>query len=360
MAVMHPRVAHNYLKEGYYPTDIDTLAGVSHLLTLRGAIRALDPCAGEGTALRYLQDNLDGDVTTCGVEIDEERAILATSVLNHTLRASIYDCMIDRHCMGLLLLNPPYGELVADHLGKNEKGMNRLEVQFTRRCMGLLRKEGVLVLIVPNTSLSPAFSHYLSRQIANITVYSAATSRFKQVVIVGHRRDMREPGYRILQDDAKSELISIGLGDTVPQTLPQAPVATPYVIPGNSGSFRFELVNPDKQQLSVAFCKHGGMWSRFEGTFSQASQQVIPPPLRKLSPWHLSLALAAGQISGHVVSNDGSRQLLVKGGTKKVQRQTTTMDEAGTTTTTIDQFIPTIRAIELTPGEHFGQIFAIT
>ncbi|WP_285348305.1 hypothetical protein [Vibrio sp. D173a] len=85
----------------------------------------------------------------------------------------------------------------------------------------------------------------------------------------------------------------------------------------------------------------------------------MPRPLRKLSPWHLSLSLAAGQIAGKVVSNDGTRTLLVKGGTQKVQRTVTSIDEHQTITTKIDQFQPLIRAIELTPGERFGHIVTI-
>jgi hypothetical protein len=73
----------------------------------------------------------------------------------------------------------------------------------------------------------------------------------------------------------------------------------------------------------------------------------------------LSLSLAAGQIAGKVHSNDGAQTLLVKGGTQKVQRTVTTVDESQTITTVIDQFQPLIRAIDLTPGERFGRIVVI-
>ncbi|WP_394230587.1 hypothetical protein [Shewanella colwelliana] len=59
------------------------------------------------------------------------------------------------------------------------------------------------------------------------------------------------------------------------------------------------------------------------------------------------------------ISNDGQKHLLVKGGTQKVQRSTTTMDETSTTTIKIDQFVPTIRAIDITTGDTFGDIVVI-
>ncbi|EHM53389.1 hypothetical protein HMPREF9080_01747 [Cardiobacterium valvarum F0432] len=52
---MHPRVAHNYAKQGYYPTDDGTLRGIDHLLaSSEQPLKFLDPCCGCGDALVYL------------------------------------------------------------------------------------------------------------------------------------------------------------------------------------------------------------------------------------------------------------------------------------------------------------------
>ncbi|GIU42809.1 hypothetical protein TUM4438_10230 [Shewanella sairae] len=361
MAIMHPRVAHNYLKDGYYPTDNATLTGISYLLTVpSGNIRAIDPCCGEGAALQFLRNRYVNPMVCYGVELDKERAATANVQLNHVLNANTFDCVIASNSMSFLFLNPPYGDVVTDHLGTADKGMNRLEVQFTRRCLGMLRKEGVIALVIPFPSLTPAFCSYLVRNIGDIAVYSAATDRFKQVVIMGVRRDMSGESNRLKRDEHKTRLVSVGSGAMIAPPLPNSPAELGYTAPVVPPSaFRFEVVTPDKILLADVFSEHKGLWHRFNSVFSQAGHHAVPNPLRKLSPWHLSLALAAGQISGHVVSNDGSRQLLVKGGTKKVQRTTTTMDEHNTITTKIDQFIPTIRAIDITAGETFGDIIVI-
>ena len=360
MAMMHPRVAHNYLKDGYYPTDDKTLEGISHLLFVPpGHYRAIDPCCGEGHALRFLRDKCQQPIHCYGVELDKDRAMTAQTQLDNVLNVNTFDCIVSSNSMSFLFLNPPYGDVVTDHLGKVEKGMNRLEVQFTRRCLGMLKREGVMALVIPFTSLQPAFCQYLARSLGDITVYAAATDRFKQVIIMGVRRDMNGEHHRLERERHQRLLVTIGRGENIAPPLLEQPM-TSYRLPVIPNTpFRFEVIQPDKVLLNQVFTAHQGLWHRFDSLFMQASHYTMPRPLRKLSPWHLSLALAAGQISGHVVSNDGQRQLLVKGGTKKVQRMTTSVDESGLTTTKIDQFIPTIRAIDITPGDNFGNIVVI-
>lgn len=361
MAIMHPRVAHNYLKDGYYPTDENTLQGIACLLTVpAGYIRAIDPCCGDGAALQFLRKRFLNPMSCYGIELNKERATIAAEQLEHVLNVNTFDCVVGSNSMSFLFLNPPYGDVVSDNLAKADKGMNRLEIQFTRRCLGFLRKEGVIALVVPFLSLSPSFCHYLARNIGDIRVYSAATDRFNQVVIMGVKRDMSGEELRLIRDRHRDMLVNIGQSISKAAILPTEPVADSYLVPTVSTTpFRFEVVSPDKALLSEVFFTHKGLWHRFDSVFSQASHHTIPSPLRKLSPWHLSLALAAGQISGHVVSNDGSKHLLVKGGTQKVQRTVTTMDEINTITTRIDQFIPTIRAIDITEGDTFGDIIVI-
>lgn len=361
MAVMHPRVAHNYLKDGYYPTDDETLMGISYLINARkGHLRAIDPCCGGGDALQLLCKHISPLIIRYGIELDAVRAQAASQQLDQVLNVNTFDCVVGLNSQSLLFLNPPYGDVVTDVLGKAEKGMNRLEVQFTRRCLGMIRREGVLALVIPAPSLTKAFSSWLVRNVGRIQVYRAATDRFKQVVIMGVRRDMSGELNRLHREKHRNLLTAVGTGDYKPNPLPKFAVADPYTLPVVPNSpFRFEVVQPDKALLSEVFTQHKGLWHRFDSLFIQASHRDFPRPLRKLSPWHLSLALAAGQISGLVTSNDGQRHLLVKGGTKKVQRTTTTVDEKGTVTTKIDQFVPTIRAIDITAGVHFGDIVVI-
>jgi hypothetical protein len=83
-----------------------------------------------------------------------------------------------------------------------------------------------------------------------------------------------------------------------------------------------------------------------------------------LSQWHLALALAAGQVSGLVKSQDG-RSYLIRGSTYKIQQESVeiTEDDQGQTReehTFLDRFIPVLRALDMTPGSNqYGQVLTL-
>ena len=77
MTLMFPRIARNFAKKGYYPTDGGTIERVLQALDLPldGEVRVFDPCCGEGVALAEIKHQLDPSrVTAFGIELDEERA----------------------------------------------------------------------------------------------------------------------------------------------------------------------------------------------------------------------------------------------------------------------------------------------
>lgn len=52
MALMFPRLARNFIRNGYFPTDEPTLErALSALVPSPGSMSLLDPCAGEGVAI---------------------------------------------------------------------------------------------------------------------------------------------------------------------------------------------------------------------------------------------------------------------------------------------------------------------
>ena len=82
MALLFNRLAHNFVKNGYYPTDSVTLSRIQNLLAPSAKpMRLLDPCCGEGTALADLRqgllDRTDAQapaIEALGIEFDPERA----------------------------------------------------------------------------------------------------------------------------------------------------------------------------------------------------------------------------------------------------------------------------------------------
>jgi len=104
------------------------------------------------------------------------------------------------------------------------------------------------------------------------------------------------------------------------------------------------------------------LWDGLQGHFAQ-SRGACRPPLRDLTPWHLALALAAGQVVGKIQSATG-RTFLIKGDTFKRKERQVSVDvddkgNASQTTVMLDRFVPVINAIELTPDHRLGQIVKI-
>ena len=83
-----------------------------------------------------------------------------------------------------------------------------------------------------------------------------------------------------------------------------------------------------------------------------------------MTPWHLALALAAGQIVGQIQSTSG-RTFLIKGEQtfkRKDRSVTSDVDANGDvcrTVVMVDKFVPVINAIEFTPDHRLGQIVRI-
>ncbi|KPB16911.1 Uncharacterized protein AC516_3561 [Pseudomonas amygdali pv. sesami] len=76
------------------------------------------------------------------VEYDKERADHSKKLLDRVLQGDLMDTMISRQSFGLLWLNPPYGDLVADHSGASQyqgSGRRRLEKVFYQRSLPLLQ-----------------------------------------------------------------------------------------------------------------------------------------------------------------------------------------------------------------------------
>jgi hypothetical protein len=372
MALMFQRLARNFVRNGYFPTDEDTIERVLGMLQpTEGAVKILDPCCGEGTALAEVVHALqfgEMDVESFGVEYNADRAYHAKTLLDRCLHADLMDTVIQPRSFGLLWLNPPYGDLVSDQVSASVarwKGRKRLEKLFYERSESTLQFGGVMVLIIPGYALDPEFSAWIARHFRQVQVFRAATDRFQQVVVLGIRE--RSPGTGA--KDVRNRLAAVGSGDSVPEVMPLAKEWTGplYPVPTvrNPGRLKFMSVRLDGRQLEEELSQPGpSLWERFDLTF-HAGARAHRRPLRALSRWHLALALSAGQISGAVRSRDG-RTFLVRGDThkeKEIKVEHQVNERTGDVSETrihLDRFVPVIRAIDFTEGaDTFGEIFTI-
>ncbi|MFC4160735.1 DUF6094 domain-containing protein [Chitinimonas lacunae] len=368
MALMFPRLARNFVKNGYFPTDEPTLArALSALAPAAGPMCLLDPCAGEGVAIAEVAHALGRErVNAFAVEYDAERARHARQLVDHCLHGDLMDTLISRQAFGLLWLNPPYGDLPKDlngNLGYQGQGRARLEKLFYQRTLPLLQYDGVLIFIVPSHVLDAELVGWLTRHFTDLRVYRAVETQFKQVVIFGRRVRHRDAAAESAKA-IRNLLLQIGQGEREAEVLPEAWPFEPYTVPASvSAPEHFYRVTMEPEQFAEEVGRLDGLWSAFE-THLGAAQQSLRPPARALSPWHLALALAAGAIAGVVQSKTG-RVLVVKGDTHKektLQTEYTERDDGSVAETRIltDKFVPVIRAWDLTPGSAtLGQVLTI-
>lgn len=367
MTLMFRRAARNFIRKGYFPTDDATLERILGALAPAagdGPIRLLDPTCGEGSALAEVRQHLGPQrAVACGIEIDADRARHAEGLLDRAIHADLLDCRLGRHGFGLLLVNPPYGDGLADRAGSagvvRADTPRRLEHRLVQACLGALQPGGVLVLIIPHTSLVRPLTGWLLQGFTRLQVFSAATDRFRQVVVLGTRR--RGPR----ADDGGTlgrQFAAIAAGEVRPPVLPLPWPEDPYRVPASRSLPAIELLRIDPLQLAREVGRHPGLWPQFHALFARtaaaARRPLIPP-----TPWHLALLLAAGALTGVVRSGDG-RVLAVKGDTHKEQTVKVVHEDLpdGATqvvTTRTDRFVPTIRALDLTPGPTLGDVITV-
>ncbi len=370
MALMFQQLAHNFVKNGYYPTDPATIEMILDKLVpcKAGSMRIIDPCAGEGSALAECQHVLhqplnDQSVKTFGVEYNKERSVQAKKLLNRCLYGDFQDTIITPRSFGLLWLNPPYGDLVADTGQTNEialsKGKKRLEKIFYQRSAGLLQYGGVMVLIIPHYTLDQEFRRWIAAAFDHISVELAPEQRFKQVVVMGIRR-------RTVKGDKQyKETLATLDGFSDAEDKPRVWSTEKYRVPSAAtGEIRFNAMSIDEQQLQEEIDKYPCLWPQFNMQMN-SPVQGHRRPLMALSDWHLALALAAGQVSGVVQSDDGQKTYVIKGDTFKDKKQSVVQEPQGNgefreIRTSLDVFVPQIKAIDFTPNSPtFGEILTI-
>ena len=226
MALMFPRVARNFAKNGYYPTDEQTLERILALITSpeTGEVNVIDPCAGEGVAIAEVKHHLGKD-NTCAyaVEYDHERATHARTITDHCLRSDLMDTMITRQAFGLLWLNPPYGDMASDTTGiaaYQGTGRKRLEKLFYQRTLPLLQYDGTLVFILPGYVLDMELANWLTNHFTDLAVFEGVDKTFKQVVILGRRVRTKETQQDGDRRAFRDRLVDIGASRLQADELP--------------------------------------------------------------------------------------------------------------------------------------------
>ena len=304
-------------KLGFFPADPIAIAGIAHHLALgelsadpkAGGFHAIDPCAGEGLAIKQLTEALKIKASgTYAVELDAGRAAKVRENLGPDAKilgpASFMGTRIRGQSFGLAYVNPPFDI----ELG----GGKRVEATFTEKATGLLKNHGILVLVMPITALqgNSQFQAYLDANYENAQLFEfpAAVRKFKEIVYIANRRRMdvndNGNGYlrvlfnRYWRGDPSIEVI----GST----------SHLWSIPATWAPTYFDKISMTQEEMLAAV------------ESSPLNQTLLPPkaavrqrPPLPLYKGHVALLLASGMLDG-VVEPEGELPHVVRGTARKV------------------------------------------
>ena len=189
------------LKMGYYPLPAAEGVKLRSLLSFNGQASVIDPCVGQGTALHLVTG--DAEVRRYGVELDAERARIASANGIETIQGNAFDAIARPESFSLLYLNPPYDSEIGSIANR------RMEAVFLEHTYRWLAMEGVLILVIPFERLHDCAgilaSHFI--QLAVLRMTDEESVKYRQIAVLGLRRDVRGTAVERL---VHSELVGCG------------------------------------------------------------------------------------------------------------------------------------------------------
>jgi predicted RNA methylase len=273
------------LKLGYYPLPVEEARNISSVLLASGSYSAVDPCAGDGTALLEITKNAGAHLA--GIELDADRATACTANGVATVHGSAFECRVAAESSSLLYLNPPYDTESGPH--SNE----RMELVFLEHCYRWVITEGVLVFVIPSTALGRC-ARLLASQFESLRVFRlehAESIRFKQVVVFGKRKKSH------LRGDPKGADVLVAAGYH-PSDLPplNAAVSDRYAVPP-SVPLSITFVGLPLDTIEDALQRSAAMQNA-RGILVRKHQKIAGRPVTPLHQGHVGLLACSGMLNG--------------------------------------------------------------
>ena len=295
------------VKMGYYPTPPSVVQRIKTFLEFPEDATILDPCCGEGNALKQLTEGME--VKTYGVEIDGHRAEEAKTRLTRVLKCGYEQTRISNGVFSCLFLNPPY-DWETEH-----ESSERKEKIFLRETIKYLQSGGVLIYIIPQNRLDKNIAKILAYRFEEIRTYKFQEEEYKnfrQIVLFAVKKKI--PG---IDEGALSKVIKIS---TIKLEELPALEQPAYELPRPKPINLFQSTILDEKELEKEI-RESPLWKRFEEMTRVEEQRIARPPL-PLHTGHLGLLLANGCLDGIVGRGDDRH--IVRG---KVEKTTVKYSE---------------------------------
>ena len=304
------------LKMGYYPLPESEGGKLRALLSFPQPASVIDPCVGQGTALHLVTAN--AEVRRYGVELDAERARIASSRGIETIQGNAFDAIAKPESFSLLYLNPPYDSEIGSVAN------NRMERLFLDHTYRWLVPEGVLALIIPFERLYDCVgvlgSHFGRLSVLRMT--DEESVRFRQIAVLGVRRNIRGTAL----EDNKRFLQSIspyGSFHALPELTSSS--CAPYPVPSSGEATLSYRGLP--YDLLEDLLPNSGAWRQTIPFLMPHEDVATGRPITPLHGGHVGLLCTAGLLNG--VFGDGDERHIARW--RSVKHVTTYVEEDGDT-----------------------------
>jgi hypothetical protein len=279
------------LKLGYYPLPVEEAHNIRSLLVASGRYWAIDPCAGDGTAVLEITKETGAQVAV--IEIDADRAAAAVQKGIATVHGSAFECNVHAESCSLLYLNPPYDTELGPHSNR------RMESVFLEHCYRWVRTDGVIVFVIPATALNSC-ARLLASQFDRLTVFRLRHPecvRFHQLVIFGSRKRSHIRG----EPRGMDAVIRVGYR---PNSIPplNKDVAGRYVLPPSSPA-TIHYTGLPLDQIEDAIDRSVAMQNA-RGVLVRKQQKMSGRPVTPLHKGHVGLLACSGMLNGFFGEGD--------------------------------------------------------
>ena len=280
------------LKLGHYPLPVEEASNLRQLLIAPGTFFAVDPCAGDGTAL--LEVTKDFSAHRAAIELDTDRAVAAAARGIPTTQGSTFESHLPAGSCSLLYLNPPYDVEIGNHSNQ------RLELVFLDHCYGWLKTAGVLIFVIPDTALSHC-ARRLASQFERISVFRLThpeSVRFRQIAVVAvrkkehHRGDTRYADQPLRLAYNSSQLPRLG-----PETTDR------YIVP-ESTAVPIQYRGLPLDAIEDAISRSSAMQNALN-LLVRKQERIEGRPVTPLHGGHVGLLCTAGMLNGVFGQADG-------------------------------------------------------
>lgn len=305
-------------KAGFYPTPpVEMEHIIKRISSNVDDVTLLDPCAGEGFALKQLRDHLQEqgiNSITYGIELEETRAREARNQLDNVLHCGYEEARMSNNAFSFMYLNPPFSQY----------GGERLETIFFRdltRPNRYLPSGSVVVLNLPQHALKDV-SNLVAQRLEDVKVYRFSDENFynyRQVIVYGvmrRKRGSRNQEIKELLERyaylSKDEITSLEVEDDVM-----------YYIPKAEREVSIFETNFVSEEDIIHSLEESNVLDVFEGRISNPNIDSLSSkrPAMPLKTSHMATAIASGALPEEMGDH------LLVGVTKIQKSEDTEIDE---------------------------------